>query len=341
MTKASKKLITRRSPRPLNMEIMPDDKTFADKVSEAQDSPIVVIFGSTSWDPCDKMFPFFQTQATDNQDVWFLYVDVEKCPETNFSYKIRYLPEFVFRMNQYEVDRSNARETVTLQNYIDQIQTTPVYDAKPRINAMKSATSDEDFAAQLEKAENNLVVIYFTAKWSFSCSTMSKHVQQQAKANPNVLFLEVDVDSCKQIAADYRIRAVPTVILRKYKIGVDTIKGIQPDKLMKGVTKHRTPTSESIKENTEICVANDADFLDKINDAQHRLVVIYFIDALCDYCKEIIPLVPGLLNKFQVIRFLKVSKQNCPRTLANYKIRSVPTFVFQKNDVEIVRREEL
>jgi len=76
----------------------------------------------------------------------------------------------------------------------------------------------EDFeAAKARAAESNkLLLIDFYATWCYACKTMDRGVfprEDVAEALGNWVAVKIDVDKQRQIARDFRIEVLPTLVV--------------------------------------------------------------------------------------------------------------------------------
>merc|ERR1739848_723365 len=89
----------------------------------------------------------------------------------------------------------------------------------------------DDFNNQLEAAGGKLVVVDFFATWCGPCKLVAPHLEEMSKSMDDVVFLKVDVDDCEDVAAEYKITAMPTFIFIKNKAKVADLTGANVDKL--------------------------------------------------------------------------------------------------------------
>ncbi|KAI8865459.1 thioredoxin-like protein, partial [Ramicandelaber brevisporus] len=54
------------------------------------------------------------------------------------------------------------------------------------------------------------VLVYFTSQSCPPCKIVAPHVERLSKLYEGLIFVKVDVDAAKEIAAQARIRAMPT-----------------------------------------------------------------------------------------------------------------------------------
>ncbi|XP_023324773.1 thioredoxin-2-like [Eurytemora carolleeae] len=99
--------------------------------------------------------------------------------------------------------------------------------------------NSEDFANQLQQAEDKLVVVDFFATWCGPCKMISPHIEEMSKIMEDVVFLKVDVDECEEIAQEYKITAMPTFIFIKSKEKVGELTGANVDKLKEMVASNK------------------------------------------------------------------------------------------------------
>merc|ERR1712181_107797 len=88
-----------------------------------------------------------------------------------------------------------------------------------------------DFDTQLAAAGGKLVVVDFHATWCGPCKMVAPHLEEMSKTMEEVVFLKVDVDDCEDIAAEYKITAMPTFLFMKSKVKVADLMGANVEKL--------------------------------------------------------------------------------------------------------------
>lgn len=58
-------------------------------------------------------------------------------------------------------------------------------------------------------------ILHFTADWCNPCKRLKPIIEQYVKDNPDVKYTVIDVDTQFEIAEDYSIMSVPTLVIVK------------------------------------------------------------------------------------------------------------------------------
>jgi thioredoxin 1 len=75
--------------------------------------------------------------------------------------------------------------------------------------------SDKDFAAEVLKSSEPVVVDFF-AEWCGPCKAMAPALEQvAAELKGKVKVVKIDVDQNPEVTQNYRIQAMPTLMLFK------------------------------------------------------------------------------------------------------------------------------
>jgi len=74
------------------------------------------------------------------------------------------------------------------------------------------------------------VLVAFCAEWSEPCNKISPIIEEIAKENqdPNLKFVKVDVDDAIEVAKNFGIRSIPTLIIFKGGKLIDVTVGAHP-----------------------------------------------------------------------------------------------------------------
>lgn len=76
--------------------------------------------------------------------------------------------------------------------------------------------------------ENELVLVDFYADWCGPCKMVSPVLEELANDHPEVTFVKVNVDNLSDIAQQYGIMSIPTVIVFKNGELAKQTLGVQP-----------------------------------------------------------------------------------------------------------------
>ncbi|XP_006864742.1 PREDICTED: thioredoxin [Chrysochloris asiatica] len=96
---------------------------------------------------------------------------------------------------------------------------------------VKQIESKGDFHAALSSAGDKLVVVDFTATWCGPCKMIKPFYHSLSEKFGNVVFLEVDVDDCQDVASECEVKCMPTFQFYKKGEKVGEFSGANKEKL--------------------------------------------------------------------------------------------------------------
>ncbi|AGM26439.1 thioredoxin [Spiroplasma syrphidicola EA-1] len=79
--------------------------------------------------------------------------------------------------------------------------------------AVNSITDKENFDSMI--AKDNMTLVDFYADWCGPCKMIAPIVHELAEEMTNVTFAKVDVDQLGNIAQEYGVMSIPTLIVFK------------------------------------------------------------------------------------------------------------------------------
>jgi len=88
-----------------------------------------------------------------------------------------------------------------------------------------SLTAD-NFSEIVDK--NKLVLIDFWAGWCGPCKSFAPVFEAAADNNPDIVFAKVDTENAQDLAAQFQIRSIPTLMVFKEQIVVFSQAGALP-----------------------------------------------------------------------------------------------------------------
>lgn len=86
--------------------------------------------------------------------------------------------------------------------------------------------TEQTFHRVIEQHE--VVILDFWAKWCEPCKSFAKVIEHVAPNYPEVVFASIDIDEEKELAADFKIASVPTVMVLKKRVVVFADSGVLP-----------------------------------------------------------------------------------------------------------------
>ena len=98
---------------------------------------------------------------------------------------------------------------------------------------MRSVSTKAEFVDLLQKAEDKLVVVDFTATWCGPCQRITPAIEKMEKEKEmeDVIFVKVDVDENQETAQHCGIKAMPTFQFFMNAKKIDEIVGANEDKI--------------------------------------------------------------------------------------------------------------
>ncbi|KAJ2004428.1 Thioredoxin domain-containing protein 8 [Coemansia thaxteri] len=136
---------------------------------------------------------------------------------------------------------------------------------------VKSVATLDEFKEIIKTAPK--VAVDFNATWCGPCKVIGPKYEALAKANPDIVFLQVDVDDAGAIAADQGITAMPTFkfFLDGEKVDALDLLGANQNKLTSAVeTLNSTPSLTAAKNDRPAAdAAEEPKSDDKVADAKN------------------------------------------------------------------------
>ncbi len=87
--------------------------------------------------------------------------------------------------------------------------------------------NDADFQKEVLE-EKNIVVVDFWATWCGPCKMIAPIIEELDGEMENIKFVKIDVDKNPQIAGNYKIASIPTLMIFKDGKTVNTLIGFRP-----------------------------------------------------------------------------------------------------------------
>lgn len=85
---------------------------------------------------------------------------------------------------------------------------------------------------------SRLAILYFTATWCGPCRFILPIYTSLAEKYPKVVFLKVDIDDARDVAARWNISSVPTFFFVKNGKEVDSVVGADKNTLEMKIAQH-------------------------------------------------------------------------------------------------------
>ncbi|GLH13524.1 Thioredoxin-2 [Gryllus bimaculatus] len=92
------------------------------------------------------------------------------------------------------------------------------------MNSVRVIRNDNHFISELDAARGQLLVVEFVTRWSGPCIAVAEAFEGLARRYDRALFLVVDVELCPDAALLHDVQSLPTFIIYKGQIPVDTVR---------------------------------------------------------------------------------------------------------------------
>ncbi|KAK9503601.1 hypothetical protein O3M35_010129 [Rhynocoris fuscipes] len=106
------------------------------------------------------------------------------------------------------------------------------------MTSIREILNESQFQEELNGSTTKLVVVDFTATWCGPCQRIAPFFEQMAQKYPKASFLKVDVDKCQETAVNQHVSVMPTFYFFRNKVKVDSIQGVDPNKLEEKIKKY-------------------------------------------------------------------------------------------------------
>ncbi|KAJ9540683.1 hypothetical protein OSB04_027189 [Centaurea solstitialis] len=89
------------------------------------------------------------------------------------------------------------------------------------------------------KQSPKLMVVDFSAAWCGPCKMLEPFIRSLASKYQEIDFIKIDVDELKDVAQEFGVQAMPTIVVLKQGKEVERVVGAKKDELEKKILKHR------------------------------------------------------------------------------------------------------
>jgi thioredoxin 1 len=77
--------------------------------------------------------------------------------------------------------------------------------------------------------DNEIVLIDFWADWCGPCKSFAPTYEKVSEEYGNIVFAKVDTEAHQELAAQFQIRSIPTLVVFKDQIGIFAQPGALPE----------------------------------------------------------------------------------------------------------------
>jgi len=76
--------------------------------------------------------------------------------------------------------------------------------------------------------DNEIVLIDFWAGWCGPCKSFAPTYEASSEKHPNIVFAKVDTEDQQEVAANFGIRSIPTLVAFRDQVGIFSQPGALP-----------------------------------------------------------------------------------------------------------------
>lgn len=95
---------------------------------------------------------------------------------------------------------------------------------------MVKKINEKEFVSE---AKNGLAVVDFSATWCGPCKMIAPILEEVSQEMEGVSFYNVDVDENQNLAAEYGIFSIPSILVMKDGVKQDIMVGFKPKAALK------------------------------------------------------------------------------------------------------------
>ena len=99
---------------------------------------------------------------------------------------------------------------------------------------MTSITSESQFEEYL-KSSSDPVIVDFWAEWCGPCKMISPMLEKMSNNVKNVRFAKINVEQASDLAEEFGITGIPTLVLMKNNVEVKRIVGVVSESKLQSV----------------------------------------------------------------------------------------------------------
>jgi len=105
-------------------------------------------------------------------------------------------------------------------------------------NRVHEISSVKDFQDLLNTTKTLLVVDFF-AQWCGPCKMMAPIFDQIAQEQPSVVFAKVDVDAFGELASEYNVSSIPTLVyIKNGTVAEESVGALAKSQITNTILKH-------------------------------------------------------------------------------------------------------